>query len=140
MVNVQIFFCPSGNKGSTYSCDYGFNRNLCPDLRTSGRGQMLAEIKAPANVFMCLDAGPYMVSQGHIASPSGSFWYVPGCWDPACDPDGVGYNSAHPLGGFAQMDYKEGRHNGGVNVGFADGHGKWLASQYLMGNLQHWYP
>ena len=87
---------------------------------------------------MCLDAGPYMVGKGNVTSPSGSFWYVPGTWDEARDPDGVGYNSDHPLGGFQRDDYMGGRHNQGINIGFGDGHAKWLSGQYVYGNTHHW--
>ena len=140
VMNTQIFFCPSGNKGSVYSGDYGFNRALCPDLRSSTAAITLGSIKAPAELFMCLDSGPYMVSKGHVTSPTGSFWYVPGCWDEARDPTGVGYNSTYPLSGEARSDYMSGRHNQGINIGFADGHSKWMSGQYVLGNLFHWDP
>jgi len=139
--NREIFFCPSGDKGSVYSCDYGFNRRLCPDMRPAGtQGILLGDIKAPAELFLCLDSGCYMVSESNITAASGSFWYVPGTWDPVRDPEGDGYNTTYPLTGKVQTDYKIGRHNKGCNVGFADGHAKWLAGDYIRGNLQHWYP
>jgi len=140
VMNTQIFFCPSGNGGAVYSCDYGFNRHLCPDLRSSGSPIKLAEVEEPANVFLCLDAGPYMVGSSNVSNPTGSFWYVPGAWDSARDPAGVGYSTTYPLSGFNQKDYKGGRHNAGINIGFADGHAKWLSGSYLIGNLQHWAP
>jgi len=138
VVNLQLFYCPSGDRGVTYSADYGFNSAICPDLRSSGIGIKLTEINAPADTFLCLDAGPYMVGKSNVTSPSGSFWYVPGTWDQARDPEGDGYNTTYPLGGFVQKDYQIGRHNQGCNVGFCDGHAKWLAGSYIMGNLHHW--
>ncbi len=140
VMNQQIFWCPSGNKGAIYSSDYGFNRNLCPDLRTSGSAVKMATVRAPAEIFMCLDSGAYMVNQTNVTSPTYSFWYVPGTWDQARDPDGTGYHSSGNLSGFAQTDYMHGRHNEGINIGFADGHAKWLSGQYVRGNLQHWTP
>ncbi len=140
VMNRQIFFCPSADGGSVYSCDYGFNRRLCPDLRSGGAGIKMGDVPAPAELFLCLDSGCYMVSDSNVSSPSGSFWYVPGTWDPARDPEGDGYNTTYPLSGFARTDYQSGRHNEGSNVGFADGHAKWLAGHYIRGNLQHWRP
>ena len=72
-----------------------------------------------------------------MTNPTGDFWYVPGTWDAARDPNAVGYGSAL-LSGFPQSDYKSGRHNEGCNVGFCDGHAKWLAGSYIRGNLHHW--
>ena len=140
VMNRQVFFCPSGDLGSVYSADYGFNSSICPDMRSSWTAIKLGDIVAPADTFLCLDAGPYMISKSYVTSPSGSFWYVPGTWDRARDPNGVGYNSTYPLTGFVQKDYQYGRHNGGCNIGFCDGHAKWLAGQYIAGNLQHWDP
>ena len=141
VMNRQIFFCPSADGGVTYSGDYGFNRNLCPDLRTSAySGIKMARVLAPADTFFFLDSGAYMLNQAYVTSPSGNFWYVPGTWDPTRDPTAVGYNSTYPLAGYYQSDYKQGRHNQGCNIGYADGHAKWLAGSYIRGNLQHWTP
>jgi len=138
-MNAQIFFCPSGNKGAVYSGDYGFNSALCPDMRSGTPPKKLAEITAPSELFMCLDAGPYMTGKIDVTGPRGSFWYIPGCWDQSRDPSAVGYGT-YPLTGEAHADYKGGRHNQGVNIGFADGHAKWMSSQSVMGELSHWDP
>ncbi len=141
VMNRQVFFCPSGDEAVTYSGDYGFNRVLCPDLRTSTSGTpvKMARVLAPADTFMLLDAGGYMVSATNASTPTGSFWYIPGTWDPTRDPGAVGFGSS-PISATYQSDYKQGRHNQGCNIGYADGHAKWLASSYIRGNLQHWTP
>jgi prepilin-type N-terminal cleavage/methylation domain-containing protein/prepilin-type processing-associated H-X9-DG protein len=140
VMNVQVFECPSGGGGSLYSLNYGFNVNICPDVRTGGSPVKMATVKAPANVFMCLDAGPYRVGPGYITRPTYSYWYVPGTWDESADPDATGFHSSGDLSGFARSDYMSGRHNQGINIGFADGHAKWMSGQYVRGNLQHWDP
>ena len=138
VTNRQVFFCPSGDLGNVYSCDYGFNQTICPDLRSTAYSAVrLALITAPAETFLCLDSGAYMISKGSVTNPTGAFWYVPGTWDAARDPNAVGYGS-NQLSGFPQTDYKSGRHNEGCNVGFCDGHAKWLAGSYIRGNLRHW--
>jgi prepilin-type N-terminal cleavage/methylation domain-containing protein/prepilin-type processing-associated H-X9-DG protein len=141
VMNRQVFFCPSGDEGATYSGDYGFNRNICGDLRTStsGTAVAMASVQAPADTFLFLDAGGYMVNQTNASTPTGSFWYIPGTWDPTRDPGAVGFGSS-PISATYQSDYKQGRHNQGCNIGYADGHAKWLASSYIAGNLQHWTP
>ncbi len=140
VMNVQVFECPSGGGGSLYSLNYGFNRALCPRVTGGESVVKMAAVDAAAETFMMLDSGAYMISKSNLINPSGSFWYVPGTWDQARDPDAVGYDSGHPLGGFQQKDYKSGRHNQGINVGFADGHAKWLSGQYVYGNPHHWDP
>jgi len=137
VANRQIFFCPSGDEGAVYSCDYGFNRRLCPDLRAAGsQALMLGDIKAPAELFLCFDSGAYMIADNGITAPTGAFWYIPGT-AMGRDPASL---SPYALTGFAASDFQSGRHNEGINVGFADGHGKWLTGSYVAGNLQHWVP
>ncbi len=135
VMNRQIFFCPSADGGEMYACDYGFNRRLCRDLR-SENPVALGDIEAPAEVFLCFDSGAYMIHDSYLTNPSGNFWYIPGT--------AVGRDPAtltpYALTGFAAGDFVDGRHNEGINVGFADGHAKWLSGQYVAGNLQHWYP
>ena len=138
VMNVQVYECPSGTGGGLHSGNYGFNRTLCPDLRTSGSAVRMALVKTPADTFMVLDSGPYMVQKSNVTSPTYSFWYVPGTWDEARDPDGTGYHSSGDLSGSARTDYMTGRHNLGINIGFGDGHAKWLSGQYVRGNLHHW--
>ena len=140
VMNRQVFFCPSSGGTAVHARNYGFNRHLCPDLRTSGSPVKMAQVRAPADTFMVLDSGPYMVNSTNVTSPTYSFWYVPGTWDQARDPDGTGYHSGGDITGENRTDYMSGRHNLGINVGFADGHAKWLSGQYVRGNLQHWAP
>ncbi|MGM0492379.1 MAG: DUF1559 domain-containing protein [Armatimonadota bacterium] len=137
--NLQIYTCPSGPGGSLHSGNYGFNEALCRDLRTGGTAVKMANVRAPADVFFFMDSGPYMVKKYDVTHPRGSFWYLPGTWDESLDPDGVGVGS-HQLSGSSRSDYMSGRHNLGLNIGFADGHAKWLSGQYVRGNLHHWDP
>jgi prepilin-type N-terminal cleavage/methylation domain-containing protein/prepilin-type processing-associated H-X9-DG protein len=130
--NTQIFFCPSGHGTTVYKYHYGFNRGLCARVPDESAVK-LARVETPAETFLVLDTGPYMVSRSNVTSPS-SWWYVPGTWDGATDP------ADHGTTGVSAKDLKSGRHNQGINVGFADGHAKWLSGQYVRGNLHHWDP
>ncbi len=138
--NRQAFFCPSGDRGNTYSGDYGFNRRICPDMR-AGVGEPpvpMAHVKKPAEKFLCFDSGAYMIHDSYTLHPSGNFWYIPGTQaalgiDPAsCSP--------YPLTGWYASDFIEGRHNQGINMCFCDGHCKWLSGSTVINNINNFFP
>ena len=133
--NTQVFYCPSGDGGVSYSGDYGFNNAVCPDYR-SQTAHKLAELTKPAETILCLDAGPYILGKSTVTGPD-SWFYVPGTWDLGADPEGDGVGS-NKISGFYQTDYKTGRHNQGVNIGLCDGHAKWFGGASLRGNLSMW--
>jgi prepilin-type processing-associated H-X9-DG protein len=136
--SVQVFVCPSsqGGTSSLYSDHYSFNQRLCVDAR-SVAPVALASVASPASVIMCLDGGAYMCSDGCVTGPSGSFWYYPG----TCQGrNPAGENSTYPLSGWRSQDYVGGRHHGGVNIAFADGHAKWVSGSTLYGNTSWFVP
>jgi prepilin-type N-terminal cleavage/methylation domain-containing protein/prepilin-type processing-associated H-X9-DG protein len=105
--NAQIFQCPS--VGATRH-SYGYNGALTYAVR-------LGTIKSPAEILMVVDD-----------TWGGRFAYLPtqglGNWganfaDPPVQPMVWGENTPY------------GRHNDGVNVGFVDGHAKWLKPEIL---------
>jgi prepilin-type N-terminal cleavage/methylation domain-containing protein/prepilin-type processing-associated H-X9-DG protein len=135
--NTQLFTCPSSpNSASTYSCNYGFNVKICPNLTTAGTAAVsLGQVTRPAEVFCVLDAGPYMVGwDSEMMAPQGSFWYVPG----TCGSRNPAGGGTTPLSGNEQKDFVSGRHNEGINVGLADGHAKWYSGASLMGHPEWW--
>ena len=134
--STQVFRCPSApSSAGNYSGNYGFNKAICPDLRTSGTGISLGQIARPAEVFCALDAGSYMVDWNYdMLTPQGSFWYVPGTCG-SRNPAGVGPTA---LTGAAMQDFVSGRHNQGINVGLADGHAKWFSGASLLGHPEWW--
>ena len=135
--NTQVFTCPSSpNTAATYSCNYGFNAAICPNLTAAGSSAVsLGRVVRPAEVFCVLDAGPYMVDyQGEVVTPEGSFWYVPGTCG-GRNPAGVG---AVALSGNEQKDFVSGRHNEGINVGLADGHAKWFSGSSIIAHPEWW--
>ncbi|MGE5530992.1 MAG: DUF1559 domain-containing protein [Bacteroidota bacterium] len=136
--NTQVFYCASApSTTSSYSCNYGFNTAICPDLRVPSAtlaSVSLGSLTHPADTFCVLDAGPYMVSKTCVTSPQGNFWYVPG----TCGERNPAGDIAPAITVSLQSDYKEGRHNQGINVGLADGHAKWFSGSSVRGNLQWW--
>ena len=115
--NFQMMSCPSGMDldWSSYYVqgqgNYGYNTWLA--------NQKLGSIPAPAGRILISDA---------------RHWAIPACW-----PGNVAYPSAasgyNPCGAAAQANWTEihTRHNGGSNIGFADGHAKWMKSQEIIG-------
>jgi prepilin-type processing-associated H-X9-DG protein len=60
-----------------------------------------------------------------VTSPENTYWYMPGtaALVGGTDPFASGSNKQN------DDDYKTGRHFGGINITFADGHVKWLKAE-----------
>ncbi|MFW5867446.1 MAG: DUF1559 domain-containing protein [Armatimonadota bacterium] len=118
--NEQILFCPSTiNKDSPGSWNYGFVVQITgyangtfaftlPDgtsVSSKSAPTALAQVQSPSErVF---------VSDAHNFNTMVTFWYRT---DSPYDEVGGAYY------------WVDGRHNGGANCGFVDGHAKWLTS------------
>ncbi|NUQ00593.1 MAG: prepilin-type N-terminal cleavage/methylation domain-containing protein [Armatimonadetes bacterium] len=119
--NFQILICPSAtyynptSPSSQLINNYGMNGNLV--------SRPMAEIRSPAEVIAngdCLHwTGPGCTNYSWYAYASRSGWT-----DPCASAT---YRSA---------DYT--RHNEGSNLGFADGHLKWVNHQGILAQLPAW--
>jgi prepilin-type N-terminal cleavage/methylation domain-containing protein/prepilin-type processing-associated H-X9-DG protein len=119
VMNEQVFVCPSTTSTSMTGWNYGLVNQTSgyrgstrtfthPDGHSvAGRATpiMLAEVRAPAETAYISDAQYYVTDIG--------FWTHGG--------------SPYPQVGGAYY-WVDGRHNQGANVGFYDGHAKWLSS------------
>ena len=125
----QIYLCPSASYPNNPSIgNYGANVLIMrSDAMTGYSSVSMAAVQSAASTYMLMDSGTYALApvtvagiSGSVATPAGSFWYLPG--------------SASLTGNISGMkseltsDYASGRHFNGVNVAFADGHVKWLKS------------
>jgi prepilin-type N-terminal cleavage/methylation domain-containing protein/prepilin-type processing-associated H-X9-DG protein len=125
--STQIFVCPSQSRFATtpYIANYGINNNVSP-IEANAVGISLSQIQAPASVYLVFDAGNYTISTYAArlnTATAGSYEYIPGYGEAGqagCSGAGVAGNMA--------TDCESGRHFGGINMGFADGHAKWLKS------------
>ncbi len=123
--NRQVFICPSDSHapvgpanpdGVQYLCSFGYNYNLGNDSSSGSwvvRIRTEADIQYPANTVMTFES--LDVVAGNSASS----------YDTLQQPEWAGgfYWSA-PGRGSAP-----GRHNGGDNLGFCDGHAKFVNTQ-----------
>lgn len=129
----QVCVCPDGDRRyarQPYQGHYGANR-LIMGLPGSGIPTIKeSQIKAPANIYMIMDAGVYQMNPalaGNVTtSPVNNNQYIPG------GGDGGGI-SCTSVDYYDRWDCQSGRHFGGMNVGFADGHVKWLQSGKVYG-------
>lgn len=105
----------------------------------------------PANCYMIFDgACPFMGSSltvfpmlNNMAGGDNGAWYqyIPGTADLAA---AAGYGTgATVLNSPCSDDFKNGRHNGGINMAFCDGHAKWLKSSVVFAaglqNVENYY-
>jgi prepilin-type N-terminal cleavage/methylation domain-containing protein/prepilin-type processing-associated H-X9-DG protein len=126
--SIDAFKCPSGSAevASPLMGHYGANRHiLVPDTTTV---VSQAALKSPSTLYLCFDSGSYMLranSTSSVVSARGTYWYLPGTGGLGVTVDS---GTIDPL---LQSDFEKGRHFGGVNVAFADGHVKWLQSRQV---------
>ncbi|MCD6359817.1 MAG: DUF1559 domain-containing protein [Armatimonadetes bacterium] len=104
--NAQILRCPSSQLAVGYGVSY---RNLAEDVGAGGRGAMMAGIEYPADALMLGETERYNGSQMD--------WYY------SLKQYSIPINSSFPNNGIPTP----GRHNGGNNVCFCDGHAKWIS-------------
>jgi prepilin-type N-terminal cleavage/methylation domain-containing protein/prepilin-type processing-associated H-X9-DG protein len=129
--STQVAFCPSGaNYSNPVNGQYGANMNVIKD--ESATPLKLAALNAPASTYMIMDSGTwriYATTTDDVVAPRGWNSYTPGIGDllhKTCDASSTanGVRIDTP----ACQDFLSGRHLGGVNVAFADGHVKWLTT------------
>ena len=107
---------------------YGYNWAMGNAGCVSGTQKPLpttATIKDPATTIMNADASGPVMYWGHIyRSNTCGGVSDPNCWA----TQQLGTYQTWLSGGWDAFA----RHNGGENIGFADGHVKWFKSQYIM--------
>jgi len=132
--SLQIFVCPSGVGGAYTSQpirgEYGANYLLIRRPANPAQDPLkIAAVVAPASTYAMMDAGNY--STTYVAGTPGSAsadngGYIPGigALGTNCTPTSSSYD-------ILQSDCQSGRHLGGINVAFADGHVKWLKTDVV---------
>ena len=111
--NEQILTCPSEkNRAVGYGWNYDY---IGYGSSTSIRTYSLGDIEKPAETIMMADAYNYV-----IYSPS--------------------RYGRQPSPGTVTYDYNAAglRHNGGANIGFCDGHAKWMQGNEYLFSTELW--
>lgn len=134
--STAVFACPSSrrltlggdNPTRFHGLHYGVNRIIMP---TTGAPLKESDIVASASTYLGMDAGTYVMQPAYLIASRTNSNYIPGYGD-AGGPGGCNINPTTELNAAFQQDCQSGRHFGGVNVMFADGHAKWLKTQTLV--------
>ncbi len=106
--NTQVFTCPSE---TNYSVGYGCTCSNTYSSMMYEAARSLAKIEHPSELYLILCG---MSGYDHIPL---------NCWPGACacTPNNVAF-----------------RHNEGTNIGFVDGHAKWMKDSNVIQNTRLW--
>jgi len=127
-----LYRCPSApTTAPLFRANYGANYYLMPALSSTSQNSFsLAGLRSASEVYMVFDSGGDTLRPYQVLAPANINWYLPGTCGlttPSSTPPSSNYNDT---AGTGIVDYRadcdNGRHFGGVNVAFADGHVKWL--------------
>lgn len=124
--SIQVFYCPSSNRESSNPAygNYGATTAMLTTPSDTDQTKALADIVAPATTYMLMDSGSYRLSPSWALDLVSTNFYLPGSG--AANSDCTSGNAD------SQSDCETGRHFGGVNMAFADGHVKWLKSSVVV--------
>jgi prepilin-type N-terminal cleavage/methylation domain-containing protein/prepilin-type processing-associated H-X9-DG protein len=117
--SVGLFYCPNGvASNSPWGGQYGANSQV---LR--GVPILISALPAPSSVYLCMDGGTFGVDPQFYAVPGQlvSTRYLPGMGK-ATGPTASAVPSLPKL---YWNDYTNGRHFGGINICYVDGHVCW---------------
>lgn len=128
----QIFWCPShkffnpgvGNPASAVNGQYGANRQVMPI--SGGTPLKIAAISATASKYLFMDWGTIVAQSSTSLTSSGNTAFLPGMGE-----SGGNCSSITATAG-QKDDCDNGRHFNGINIGYADGHAKWIKSTTVM--------
>ena len=115
--NSQVFTCPSHVSPGAYSVPLSYSvpyNNLFTDTGSGPRGAKLASLERPAEMLL--------FGEGQRDDKYGVWFYYSLRRYPHPYPTANYTNNCIPI---------PGRHNDGSNVGFGDGHAKWVATSTL---------
>ncbi len=117
-----------------YGGNYGVNYNLFTwpsQIDPSAQRVKISAIRSASKLLAMMDAGNHVIDcyafDACATGPYGYFYYIPGIGDATGTIPTI--NWPPPINSQAIVnDYMSGRHFGGINITYADGHVKWLPS------------
>jgi prepilin-type processing-associated H-X9-DG protein len=123
----EVFYCPSGyTAGSLDGAKYGANSYIL--VRTGWAHASQSLLTNASQTYMIMDFGAILADPAYVTSPVGGRYYLPGAGQFGITVGGSPLDTFYDF----KSDFQSGRHFGGCNVSFADGHVKWLKSQTLL--------
>lgn len=133
--SIKVFNCPSMNayEHKPYYGNYGANAYIVGRSAYSAYLNEIhtASVVSAAGTYLFMDSGVYNPDSHWALNPSGGF-YLPGAGD-------AGRSCAGAADIF-RKDCQTGRHFGGNNVAFVDGHVKWLKSSVMVKEATQFDP
>jgi prepilin-type N-terminal cleavage/methylation domain-containing protein/prepilin-type processing-associated H-X9-DG protein len=137
--STQVFQCPSSGSTSRFDRNYGANQNLFTYKPNGSSVNVvsMAAVASTSKTYMIMDYGTYEFAGGletYVPKPKNAN-YVPGIG--AVSGYAVTYWESHSSAPYKtntiEDDLKNGRHFGGINIAFADGHAKWEKTATVYG-------
>jgi prepilin-type N-terminal cleavage/methylation domain-containing protein/prepilin-type processing-associated H-X9-DG protein len=118
--SIQIFVCPSMTSfaNTPYLGNYGANRAIMPNASLAPIHS--STIASPATAYLIMDAGNYSLDGAEARAVSATSTYLPGTGSQGSNCTLMGSTNTS-----LRADCATGRHLGGINIGYADGHVKW---------------
>jgi len=131
--STQLFRCPSTSSTSTLNGNYGANALVFITQRSGNdltnhlgyQALKMSQVVSASTTYMLMDAGNYEVWAREAHRNTYGWGYIPGVGQ-------YGGDCGKATSSIQNDDCESGRHFGGVNVAFADGHAKWLKSSILL--------
>jgi prepilin-type N-terminal cleavage/methylation domain-containing protein/prepilin-type processing-associated H-X9-DG protein len=132
--STQIFLCPSNASVSsgapTYAGQYGANWLVLAYYNNAP--VKMAAVAAPSATYLAMDYGNYYISANTPPASTSGFFYLPGIGSLKGLTSSACPTSSTPASyDKVRNDCMNGRHFGGVNMTFADGHVKWLKTEVV---------
>jgi len=122
----QVFYCPSSPRNASNPAygNYGATTAMLTTTSDTAKTTALAEVVAPASTYAFMDSGSFRLSPSWALSLVSTNFYLPG--------SGAAGSTCTSGDANSHADCETGRHFGGVNIAFADGHAKWLKSSVVV--------
>lgn len=143
----QVFYCPSSAFGGSLSSGVGGFREGNYGANNGAMGISLAVFQAPAETYQIMDWGGFIGNGWDPIVPCTShqkYGWMPGGGPGSAvnktPASGKSCASSTLAPGSAEYgDFTSGRHFEGINIGFADGHVKWVKSIKVYNAAMDWW-
>jgi prepilin-type N-terminal cleavage/methylation domain-containing protein/prepilin-type processing-associated H-X9-DG protein len=137
--SLDMLYCPSRplpNAANRAVANYGANSWIMPVATENGINR-LPSLTRPSQTYLIFDSGSFYlrpISTNSVKLPK-SYNYLPGS---KATLVARGQDITGMTNDTYESDFEKGRHFGGVNIGYADGHVKWQRSDQVVNEALKW--